>query len=87
MRVHGALGLAGRAGGVEPEADFIAHGRRGHGVGRRAGQQILEARMAMSVVAGHDDMGQVLAVADQVREFRIQLFGDDQEPGPAVLAA
>ena len=50
-----------------------------------AGKQILEARMAVPVVAGHDDMGEVLARPDQIGEFRQQLFGHDQQPGPAVV--
>ena len=82
--MHGALGLAGRAGGVEPEAYFIAHRRRGHRLAAGAGKQILEARMAVRLLAGHDHMREVFAGADQPGEFRVKLFGNDQEPRPAV---
>ena len=83
--VHRALRPAGRAGGVEPEADVVAHRRRGDGFGPGAGKQILEAGMAVRLLAGHDDMLEIFAGADRLGKFGIELFGHDQEPRAAVV--
>ena len=48
-------------------------------------KQVAEAAVCLAVVAGHDDMLEVRAVADDLGEFRQQLIGDDQHPGAAVV--
>ena len=39
----------------------------------------------MRVVAGDDDMFEVIAVPDRVGEFGVERFGDDQQPRPRIL--
>ncbi len=70
--VHGRLGLAGRAGGVEPERDVVARGRR---------PAIL---MAMRVLAAEDHL-QPVDRADQIGELRIELLRHDEHARAAVL--
>ena len=47
-------------------------------------KQIVEAAVSLAVVAGHDDMLEVRAVADDLGEFRQQRIGYDQHLGAAV---
>ena len=88
MGVHGSLGLAGRAGGVEPKAHVVARGRRGHGFGFGGGEQIVEALVTVRRLAGHDDVGEIsgdISRGDGALEFWQQLRGDDQQPGAGIL--
>ena len=85
MGVHRGLWPAGRAGGVKPETHIVAHGRRGHRIARRAGQQSFELFVPVRVRARHDDVRAVRGCRDRLGEFGIKLIGDDQEPGAAVV--
>ena len=71
VNVHGALRLAGRARGVEPERHVVAGCRRGVRLRLGGAEQILEALMAVRVIAGDDDMREIGAFADNFGEFRI----------------
>ena len=85
MHMHRALGLAGRARGVEPEADVVAGGRRREvrPLGRL--QRVLEQRVAVALLPRHDHVFEVRARSDQAGEARIKLLGHDQKPGAAVV--
>ena len=52
-------------------------------VGR--GERVLEQRMAVALLAGHQDVLEIGARLDEVLETRIELFRYDEEPRPAVL--
>ncbi len=63
LHMHRALGLAGGAGGVEPEAQVVARCRRGDVIARCTGQQVFEQRKAVSLaVASGDRNDDVLEV-------------------------
>ena len=86
--MHRSLGLAGGAGGVEPEAEVIARCRRGDVIARCAGQNVFEQREAvpLAVASGarNDDVLEVRARSDKTGEARIKLFRHDQNGGAAV---
>jgi len=83
--VDGSLWPAGRARGVKPETHVVAHGRRGHRIARRAGQQSFELFVPVRVRARHDDVRAFRGCRDRLGEFWIKLIGDDQKPCAAVV--
>jgi hypothetical protein len=82
--MHRALRLPGRAGGVKPEGDVVARGRRGDIFSWRRGEQILEPLMPLRVRPRHHDVGKIRASGDQLLKPRQQHIGDDQHAGAAV---
>ena len=90
MGMHRALRPAGRARRVEPEAHVVARRCRGSafrnlGIGLGFGHQLVEREMRMRVLAGDDDMFEVVALPDRIGEFVVERFGDDQHPRPRIV--
>ena len=80
MDVLDALGVAGRARGVEPEGDLVRHRVRGEGLRVGFGDEVLEGVRAGNCRAAHKDQSRLPRQRLQHRPDRVgeRRIGDDR---------
>ena len=84
LQMHGTLGLAGRARGIEPETDVVRTGGRCGRARLRFREEIGEPRTPVRVRAGDNHVPQCRLIRQHPRDLVVKRVGDDERAGAAV---